>query len=133
MSAITKITSARFWTYINGTWSKITVKQGQQLHWSRHAPHEEGWESEAFTWVISGETLYRSLDTESQDCDGYHSDVLRSSCHIPRGLKGRSAIKFGPHRQLTSIESMITQFIRVPSWIKIHHDQYDQRAEAAGY
>lgn len=108
-------TVARFWTYHEG-FVKLTVVEGQPLHWSTRGPTDEGWASRSETWWVEGYTLFNRTETDGVDCDGRLSTCDVYSCSFD---------------DLDSHET--PEGVKTPEWSRVSGRQRDYSAEAMGY
>lgn len=63
------IRTARFWTWINDSWTRLTVREDRPLHWHRWYRHEEGWASETHTWTLADGFVTDEDAADGRDCD----------------------------------------------------------------
>ena len=115
--------NARFWTWANGAYVKLTLKPGQRLSWSRFIREDEGWSESGETWELSRDGLAIILEWYSDgcDCDGRLSnggDMIASA----------DPFTFEPSPQCAPGE-----IIMRPDWQDGDQYQRDYQAEAAGY
>jgi hypothetical protein len=108
--------TARFWTYINNGWVKISLRPEQTIEWSYSHDTDEGYASGCYTWRHCGLFVVRELETSSRDCDGPHGSFERQSCEL-----NQLAAHVVPSGQ------------RIPAWRQLKARQYDAFAEAMNY
>ena len=115
--------NARFWTFIHGSYVKLTLTPGQELeHWSSSA-HEEGWSSEETTWRHSGDVVERYWRSAGSDCDGRTSRTGADECAVGKMRTGFDAKEAG----YTDMD------VRMPVWGETQPIVcFDAFAEAAG-
>ena len=108
--------NARFWTYINGSPVKLTLRPWQRLHWSSGGPCEEGWSVEFERWEHAGDMVRRDSGTDGADCDGRLSTHDECECALDRLANG-------------------SEFdgVNYADWQRVSSGQRDYAAEAAGY
>lgn len=116
--------TARFWALVNGSPVKLTVREGEELHWGRGWRHEEGWSSESAIYRIERDCREGRLPyvvcewgTDGTDCDGRLSAGGTSVANVMDLKSGY-------------IES---EEVRYPKWESEEGWQRDYQAEAAGY
>ncbi len=109
--------NARFWTWINGDWAKITLRPEQSLEHYTCAAHDEGWSSEATVWYYNTETkeIERETTHDGRDCDGRMTTEYDCFCPVAQ-LRDRECDK-----------------LMVPQWERGNSRQRDYSAEAMGY
>lgn len=118
--------NARFWTWINGGWVKLTLKPGERNRWWFGQTDSEGWFREHYSWeykphALADVRVVCTIDTESLDCDGRYDHHTEMECNIER-IRGR---------KVECAESGETYYC--PDWIKVGSSQRDYAAEKAGY
>jgi len=74
--------NARFWTWINDGWIRMTLQPGQEITHCVGGPHEEGYSYETTTYTHHGETVGREVFTESRDCDGRYDNAYSQAAAI---------------------------------------------------
>lgn len=119
---------ARFWTWENGGWVKITLAPGQSLKWSKFSRDEEGWSSEAVRWSHEGTHVVCENRYSGKDCDGTISRGGSQTCPLSR-LATVPAYDDGERRstEFRPIEGRPDWQEGAPAW------QRDARAELANY
>lgn len=111
--------NARFWTWMNDGWVKITLSPGETLAHYTCRSHDEGWSSTANSWEYDGETIVSTLTEDGRDCDGRSS--YHASCWTTVDkLRENEFVESG-------------EVIRTPRWEQGERVCYDQFAEQAGY
>jgi len=117
--------NARFWSYINGAFVKITLKPDQKMTWHMWEPTDEGFTAEIVTWENDTylNAVVRDVQTNGSDCDGQHGYYQTDVCSINK-LSSRSV-------SFDDDETFRPKF--VPEWQKQSSEVYDQFAQAAGY
>ncbi len=117
--------NARFWTYWNGGWVKLTVRPGRPVELFSARRTEEGFTRFREGYEIEGARLVCQWHEEGRDCDGPYerggwcwskldemaADDMAERCPDDPACDG----------------------IRVPNWQKGGRHQRDVFAEAAGY
>lgn len=111
------IRNARFWTWINGDWVKLTLMPDSSLtHYVGHRT-DEGYHSETVTWEHDGDGVVMSCSTDGCDCDGRLSSESEFFCPLDR----------------LQTEDREEEGILAPEWHKKTVWQRDYEAEKAGY
>ena len=82
--------TARFWTYHNGSYVKLSIKPGKSLNHHAGGPDEEGWWSCGQVWENDGEEVTWGHYRDGADCDGRLSQASISMCRVA-DLKARPA------------------------------------------
>lgn len=110
--------NARFWTWENGDWVKITLKPGQALGYGYHYGTEEGYASGSVSWEHAGDHVVREYTRNERDCDGLYTG---------------GGVHVAPLDKLAEVGSEIG--ILRPEWTEDRSNtwQRDHSAEAAGY
>ena len=112
--------NARFWTWLNGDYVKITLRPGQSLTHYSGGPCEEGWSYEAETWEHDGDYVISTWAMEAKDCDGRIDRLYCCRCKV-------SELNPGYEYELAStVQAM-------PHWEDGSSSQRDYAAEAMGY
>jgi len=110
--------NARFWVYINGTWSKITLTQERRnLHHHKGWDHDEGWSSEFHQWKLDDDFVTEYICDDGCDCDGRLTRCSDWICRVE-----------DLHKSPREDGAIMT-----PRWIEEGAYQTDQYAEMAGY
>lgn len=117
--------NARFWTFENGDYVKITLSPGQELSWGKRWSHEEGWSSEFTTWSYEQGHVIQESGTDGVDCDGRLSTWHVTYCKV-EDLKTREAWRGWDDR-------LQGPGLPVPAWSDSKSSQRDYSAEAMGY
>ncbi len=109
--------NARFWTWTDAGWVKITLKPHTSVE-TAHADDcdGEGYSCERDHWSHTGDCVIHSWSSEGRDCDG------------PFGHYSVSAAALD---ELASVE--VDDGTMIPKWESVSASQYDAFAEAAGY
>ena len=125
--------NARFWTWINDGWVKLTLRPGSTLWWSHYTSHDEGWSSETVEWFLGDDVVTRTTETDGSDCDGRLSRSYVDECGIGE-LASVPAMKQCEYSEehWDGWEIDPTRPMR-PDWQKVRSGQRDYAAEAAGY
>jgi hypothetical protein len=65
----------RVWQYHYPSWVRITLSDGEELHWCHGYRHEEGWAREYESWLYEAEEgiVTHSQHREGTDCDGRYA------------------------------------------------------------
>lgn len=117
--------NARWWTWLNGGWIKLTLKPGQRLQWGFGQTDSEGWSREYWSWeYVECDVLPRiesEFHEEAMDCDG----------RLDRDVSLVCPIKDLAAREVYDSDEKVTYW--TPEWERMHAGQRDYSAEAAGY
>jgi hypothetical protein len=108
--------NARFWTWVNDGWVKLTLRPQETLTWAEAHLADEGWASEAMDWRYDGDGIHRSSYQAGRDCDGKMEWWGEDYC---------------PLEDLAAIEA--TDGTLRPAWERKSASQRDYSAEAMGY
>lgn len=111
--------NARFWTYINGDYAKLTLKPEQELSHCTGGPCDEGSSYEAHTWEHTGTDIRAECHTWGRDCDGRHSHSHEGFCPLDN-LHSHPSFDY-------------PETILLPTWERGAASQRDYSAEAMGY
>ncbi len=111
--------NARFLIFVNDGFVKVTLRDGQALHWSKAWHNGEGWSAEGLSLSYDGGIVRRVDFTDGTDCDGRLSTTVETECDCGK-LAGRDV-------------SLDGERWRLPQWEEVNSSQYDQFAEMAGY
>lgn len=122
-----EITTARFWTFINGGPVKISLPIGETLQWSKCQRTDEGWGSEAYRWSFEFNEVLEEFTSDGVDCDGRLSRHCDRTCPLDR-LKRRIPRKTQDEEYNQNVNGL-----RFPAWEGKSHGQRDYAAEAMGY
>ena len=106
----------KFWTYLNGSPVRLTLRPGQTVRHFAGSPDDEGWSSESIIWKHAGTGIYCESFTEGRDCDGYSS---------------RWADSFCPAEGLAAGATM--DGVTYPRWDHSTEECTDSYAESMGY
>lgn len=129
----------RFWTYWNGTWSKLTVRPGRRLYLKTGGAHEEGWSSHAEEFHHAGNGVVRHWCSDGTDCDGR---LTRTGVDFAHGVElvaiPLSKTQGEPYWDRTQDYNTAADYhkgrlIHRPEWTSMKERVYDRVAEAAGY
>lgn len=114
------VPNARFWYYLNGTMTKITLRPGQELSHCAGGPCDEGNSYSGHTFRHDGDRVTCIWSSWGRDCDGRYSDGGESMA--PLNQLAVRALDF------TEAAGLL-----VPEWQAGDAWQRDYSAEAAGY
>ena len=114
--------NARFWTWHNGTYVKLTLRPGEARHHHRFWPHEEGWASTTIEWSFDGSTVTRETVADGTDCDGRLTLHYLDTAALHQLAVCVSDADDSPEEQLAT-----------PDWTDAGRGQRDYTAEAMGY
>lgn len=120
--------NARFWTWENDGWVKLTLKPGQTLRYCSGSPDDEGWwwSGQEFEYDADEGVVISRYTSERSDCDGRHSSY--SDCECPLSdLQARPPEPADPEWGADEIP------VPRPEWRKVSASQRDYYAEAMGY
>lgn len=126
--------TARFWTWINSDWVKISLKPEQSLSWGRSERTDEGWSAEGVTWEHDGTGVCQESWTRGKDCDGVSGWSDESFCLLPC-LRSVLSVDFSRWDKPAAfcLDEKGQPLFR-PLWRDARGAEcYDQYAEAAGY
>lgn len=127
--------NARFWSIINDSPVKLTMRPGETMRHYSGGATDEGWSGEGHEWeYVEGDqdypaSVHETICHEGRDCDGGHSTVSEWSCEIEQLMSGQECKGFG----LSKLEAMAWNGVRLPRWQEGSVSNWDQFAEAAGY
>lgn len=110
--------NARFWTWINGGWTKITLAPGASLCHDVAYATEEGGRAEFRVWDHEGDCVYSSYSWRERDCDGLGSGGFDARADLAR---------------LAAIPGHDPSDPARPDWTDCAEWRRDHAAEAAGY
>lgn len=110
--------NARFWTWINGQTTKVTLRPGQSLSHYQWERTDEGWSSEFHSWEYTDNLIRRYCVSDGRDCDGRLTQEQVAEC---------------PVVDLASGYSDLEERVRYPEWTEEGRSQRDEYAEAMGY
>lgn len=137
--------NARFWTYLQRGWVKITLRPGQTLTWRHFSRDDEGYSYENESWEHSGHEIQCRYEDGGRDCDGPIRHTGRAHCPLDQlaatpaymepecvdtqRLRKAGIFSFGNWR------APIFRGVRIsgPAWVKGRSQTHDAYAEAAGY
>lgn len=110
--------AARFWTWLNDGWVRVTLYPGESLSWSHGERTDEGYSCHGETFAYDERTgdIANEYTAWGRDCDGPYQSGAARHCHLS---------------QLTADEP--DPGIMAPAWQRGHAWQRDAYAEAAGY
>lgn len=74
--------NARFWTWINGAWVKITLRPGQSLEWNTFEYTDEGWAASDEVWEYEDGVIVNHMASSGTDCDGRIDHYYSRFCHV---------------------------------------------------
>jgi len=114
---MTKLRNARFWTLINGSPVRLTLRPGQEIAHRTGGGTDEGYWSEQSVWTHEGDHVQFECDTSARDCDG----------HMDRSEVGRCNLD-----QL-AVVAFPDESVPYPAWTWGRGRQRDYSAEAMGY
>ena len=87
---VMKPITARFWTYHNGSYVKLSIRPGKSLNHHEGGRTDEGWSSYGQIWRHEGEVVTWGQYSDGCDCDGRMSRGRESVCRLT-DLKARPA------------------------------------------
>jgi hypothetical protein len=120
------VPNARFWTFENDSWVKVTLRVGQTLDWGRTSRDEEGASFAACRWTHQGAGVRLDWQTGGRDCDGYSESA--GSVFAPVGLLAVCACGYEAPEQHGGRTMLRPDWQRVGDTVR-----RDDSAEAAGY
>jgi len=122
------VPNARFWTFWNDDYIKVTLKPGDSVMMTCGGEMDEGYSFTAKTYRHDGDHVTMLVDEFAKDCDGkceWHSDyrarldTLRDGNTPPTGLR---------RWDTPEVETVV-----YPRWREIERYQRDYTAESEGY
>lgn len=116
--------NARFWTWHNNGWCKLTLRPLQSLTTNEGGPTDEGYSYTSTTWTHAGPFVLCEWSDQCRDCDGSFDTSGSAQCPLD-ALKATEC----PRDDCT--EKGVP--ILCPDWQKISSSQFDYAAAAAGY
>lgn len=119
-------TNARFWSFINGSWVKITLRPNQSLSWGKSEPTDEGYSFEHSQWEFDGSEVIENWSKGGSDCDGPISRDGQSFCAF-------EALRAVPMWEPSGCDYFNGAPILRPDWQKGSTVVTDVFAQAAGY
>lgn len=125
--------NARFWTWHNDGWVKLTLRPGQSLTHHVGGRTDEGWFSEATTWMHAVSEIVRENDSSGCDCDGPLYRHWRDRCCLDElavvsHVKQSDDFERYPDGWMPDYAAPLT-----PAWESVSSSQRDVYAEAVGY
>lgn len=106
----------RFWTFLNGSPVKISVKPNRFFSWHKYERTEEGFSSSSISWEWRENAVEQNTVTRCRDCDG------------PARFENTYLLTYDRVKAGNFYEG-----IQYPEWTKILERQEDYFAEMAGY
>lgn len=110
--------NARFWTFENGDWVKITLRPGETLGFEYGGPTDEGFEYGSVEWTHEGDRVSREWYRRERDCDG----VFTNGGVCVAGMD-----------RLAAVPGYDDPSIMRPDWTDGESWQRDHSAEGEGY
>jgi hypothetical protein len=124
--------NARFLSYVNGDWVKITLKPEQQLTWRWYCRTEEGYAAGGSTWTHEGDHVREEQASDGRDCDGRHGDSREDICPLAL-LRARPIYHRTWNEERSHWYEQPTGEYK-PDWRQEKSGPvYDQYAQLAGY
>lgn len=123
MSKRHTIPNARFWTWLNDGWVKITLKPEQTLEFYSGGQTDEGFSNSWESWEHEGDRVVYNITNDSRDCDGRHGTHYGYECGIGNMASREPNCMFPDEWNPPGL----------PEWTEVRSRNYDQSAEAAGY
>lgn len=108
--------NARFWTWWNNDWVKITLKPGKEVSLWDGGRTDEGWYCHGEHYEYVDGVVWMSWSDDETDCDGRFTTGGTSSCEESK-LQARQ----------------IEDDIYCPVWAKCESSQRDYAADRMGY
>ena len=105
--------NARFWTWWNGDWVKLTLRPGEVVLLYESHETDEGYSFQEERFEHDGDSLIRESASGGRDCDGpitYHSVCECRLSNLPQAAEPEC-----------------------PPWARLNAWQRDTYAEMAGY
>jgi hypothetical protein len=116
--------NARFWTWWNGGWVKLTLRPGQRLVLHAFRRTDEGYSEQHEEYKHEGSAVRCEQYDSGRDCDGYTEHYSEHHCRLDQ-LQDDSAFE---RWSVPENEGIYT-----PAWQKLSAGQRDEYAELAGY
>lgn len=113
--------NARFWTWENNGWVKLTLKPGESLTHATCGPTDEGYFRESSTWSYEDDIITCDYHSFERDCDGPMERNVMLECNVANLAsipECNDEYGYNPPR---------------PDWEKVNSRQRDYYAESMGY
>jgi hypothetical protein len=120
------IQTARFWTWLNDGWVKISVPIDKPMTWGKSWNNGEGYSCEHNTWEWDGSHLTENSGYSGTDCDGRHSSQSNRFVE-PERIKSVQCFAWWDNEKFPILGMFM------PDWTEGKRSQRDYSAEAAGY
>ncbi len=108
-----------FWDWLNGSYVKLTLRDGEVLEWHNYRSDDEGWTVEECTWVLEDDGVHMHVSWVGRDCDGRHSSSAEFVCAVDKLTATLGAVDNSGHA--------------MPAWVNVSEERRDHYAEASGY
>ena len=109
----------RFWVWHQNSPVKLTLTEGQGVHFGEHWHNGEGWSFSDTYIEHCGNHLRRECISGGTDCDGRHETFLTQFADIETA------------KALPGVYD--NDMLDFPNWVKQHCQVYDQFAQQMGY
>jgi len=121
--------NARFWTYWNGDFVKLTLKPGDAILLYVSGQTDEGYESEAKSYTHQGNEVTFLIDSSGRDCDGPSASHETLVCALAELHSGCTP----PGQKLHRSDCEPPETIIYPNWRLVDSYERDVFAERMGY
>lgn len=108
--------NARLWVFWNDAFTKITLKPGQTVKFSRFARDEEGHSTSGAAYHHEGDRLTALSGFSGRDCDGPISESHEQECAIADLRRHRVADNWPPCEAPFTLLDEKGQWIHIPEW-----------------
>jgi hypothetical protein len=108
--------NARFWSWQDGGWVKLTLRPGESLSHHTYRVTDEGYSARSSTWTHTGGCVELACEDSGRDCDGTVESWREMACPLA-DLGARFGHDGTP----------------IPEWQETSARQRDHSAEAMGY
>lgn len=130
--------TVRFYEYINETFVKLSIKQGQKLEFSTGGKCDEGFDVTYFTYKFDGEMLTLDVFNDARDCDGRFQSGQELCANVKTDLKLGNIDVSELSRQVSWDQSnwenqKSVEIGTLINWKKVDNYQRDFEAERCGY
>ena len=124
--------NARFWTWVNDGWVKITLRPDQSLSHHTGGATDEGFSYTVETWSFDGQLVECETNTTARDCDGRLDNTSIYVCPVA-DLRARDVYEESIGWSVEAGPEESNRGIFAPEWKRRTAWQRDYEAEAAGY
>ncbi len=116
--------TVRFWTYWNGTYTRMLLEHDRPIMMESGGPDDEGWHRERcmYRYDADAGVVYCESMSEGRDCDGYTSHRAEHQCAVA------DLASYMPPADYCDEHTRPT-----PLWQRVSAEQRDEYAEMMGY